>query len=358
MDSKIATRVISPTTTMVEAMKLMDERRVKLLIVSDQAAFLGIVTIGDIQRAIIKKLAFETVVKDLIRTDILFAREEDAQDAIKQTMLKYRLECMPVVNAEGNLVDVVLWEDLFKGDLDLYKKQVNIPVVVMAGGKGTRLKPLTNVIPKPLVPLGEKPILEKIIDRFVRLGCDQFHLSVNYKADMIRFYLDQLQDKEYVIEYYEEPKPLGTAGSLGLMKEVLNSTFFVTNCDILIDQDYSEIYDYHVKHKNQITLVASVKHFEIPYGIVETSENGQLEGLKEKPTHTYLINSGMYLLEPEVLDQIPENANYDITSLIEAIKKGGGKVGVFPVSEKSWVDIGEWPEYSKALLRSGNKFLS
>ncbi len=354
-NSKIAQRIVKPDTSIVEAMKLMDDKRVKLLIVADNYDFLGLVTIGDIQRAIIKNLSFETKIAELIREDILVAKEGDPQKDIEQIMLKYRLECMPVINNNNMLIDVILWEDLFKDEIDAYKKQINIPVAIMAGGKGTRLKPLTNVIPKPLVPLGEKPILEHIIDRFVRLGCNQFELSVNYKAEMIQFYLDRLENKKYTVDYHQETMPLGTAGSLFLLKNKINSTFFVTNCDILIEQDYSEIYDYHVNNKNHITIVASVKHFEIPYGIVETSDNGQLLELKEKPTHTYLINSGMYILEPEVLEYIPENEFYNITSLIEAIKNDGHNVGVFPVSDKSWIDIGEWPEYAKALELSGDQ---
>lgn len=353
--SKIVSRTVQPTTSMVEAMKLMDERRVKLLIVVKEDEFLGLVTIGDIQRAIINKLSFETEIQKLIRTDILVAKEGDPKHEIRQIMLQYRLECMPVIDSKNKLIDVILWEDLFQNEIGTFKKQIDIPVVIMAGGKGTRLKPLTNVIPKPLVPLGEKTILEHIIDRFVKLGCNQFELSVNYKADMIQFYLERIESKKFKVDFHKETKPLGTVGSLHLLKHKINSTFFVTNCDILIEQDYSEIYDYHIKNKNLITIVASVKHFEIPYGIVETDQNGHLTELKEKPTHTYLINSGMYILEPEVLDHIPENEFYNITSLIESVRADGSNVGVFPVSDQSWIDIGEWPEYSKALDRVGDQ---
>ena len=334
----------------------MDDRRVKLLIVAkEDFKFLGLVTIGDIQRAIIKNLPFETAINELIRQDILIAKEGDPKEDVERVMLKYRLECMPVVDPSDKLVDVILWEDLFQRSIETFKKQIDIPVVIMAGGKGTRLRPLTNVIPKALVPIGEKPILEHIIDRFVKLGSSRFELSVNYKADMIQFHLDKIDSKEFTVAYHQEAKPLGTAGSMFLLKEKIKSTFFVTNCDILIEQDYSEIYDYHVKNENHITIVASVKHFEIPYGIIETTENGQLIELKEKPTHTYLINSGMYILEPAVFEFIPENEFYNITSLIEDMKTKGYNVGVFPVSDKSWIDIGEWPEYAKALERSGDK---
>jgi NDP-sugar pyrophosphorylase family protein len=174
---------------------------------------------------------------------------------------------------------------------------------------------------------------------------------VNYKADLIQFYLDSLGEKDYHVNLFNEDKPLGTAGSLGLLQEQLTTPFFVSNCDILIDQDYSAVYDYHKTHRNELTLVASLKQYNIPYGTLESGVNGELISLKEKPELTFMINCGMYLLEPHLLKEIPENTFFHITHLIEKIKERDGKVGVFPISEKSWIDIGEWPLYSKFLFQ-------
>ena len=197
---------------------------------------------------------------------------------------------------------------------------------------------------KPLVPINDKTMLEHIFDRFNRYGCSKYYISVNYKSSLIQFYLKQ-QNLPYTINYFEEDKPLGTAGSLSLLKNDLKETFFVSNCDILIEQDYSEILKYHRENHNELTVIAALKNYSIPYGTIDTGENGQLIMLSEKPNFIFKINSGMYILEPHLLDYIPENKIFHITTLIEKINKRNGKVGVFPVSEKSWKDVGEWDEY-------------
>ena len=196
------------------------------------------------------------------------------------------------------------------------------------------------------MPIEEKPIVQVIIDKFYVMGSRSFIMSVNYRAEMIRSYFEGV-NKEYELEYVHEEKPLGTAGSLHLMKDKLKETFFVTNCDIIIDEDYEQIYNYHKKECNDLTVVAALKHYPIPYGILETKEQGQLTEITEKPELTFQVNSGMYILEPELLQKIPQNEFFHITQLIDGIMKSGGKVGVFPVSEGSWMDIGVWSEYNR-----------
>jgi NDP-sugar pyrophosphorylase family protein len=216
----------------------------------------------------------------------------------------------------------------------------------MAGGFGTRLKPLTNVLPKPLIPIGKKTMLEEIFDRFSFHGCNQFFVSVNYKAELIEYYIEN-QKLPFDINYFKEDKPMGTAGSMSLLKGKINDTFFVTNCDILVEQDYSEILAYHKTNKNEITIVAALKSFHIPYGTIETGDNGKLLLLTEKPDVTFKINSGMYILESHLIDEIPNDQFFHITDLIEKVKGRSGKVGVFPISEKSWKDVGSWSEISQ-----------
>lgn len=222
---------------------------------------------------------------------------------------------------------------------------LDLPVVIMAGGKGTRMRPLTHVLPKPLLPLDNRTILEHIMASFSTIGCRHFFLSVNYKADLIRFYVSQLDLPDYRIDYIQEEEPLGTAGSLHLLKGKITSRFFVTNCDILIDQDYSEIVRFHEENRNELTIVSAFKHVAIPYGTVETGEQGTLVSLKEKPELTFKVNTGFYMLEPSLLNEIPANTMMNITDLIQKILDRKGNVGVFPVSEHSWKDVGEWKEY-------------
>jgi dTDP-glucose pyrophosphorylase len=338
-------RFLEANATILDALKKMDLLDRKLLLVFEQELFIGLVSIGDIQRAIIKNQSLDCSLKSILRGNFRYANTSLSFEEIREMMIQYRMEMLPVIDEDKNLVEVHFWEDIFhqkEQEIDYF----NIPVVIMAGGLGTRLRPLTNVLPKPLIPIGEKTMLEEIFDRFHRYGCNQFYISVNYKSELIKFYLNSL-NLPYNIDCFLEEKPLGTAGSLHLLRGKINQTFFVTNCDIIIEDDYANILKYHKESKNEITLVAALKHFAIAYGTLKTGRDGQLLELKEKPELTFKINSGMYVLEPHLIDEIPENEFFHITYLIEKVKQRGGKVGVFPVSEKSWKDIGDFRELYK-----------
>lgn len=348
MLDKIKDRTISPSASLLGAMKRMDEIRSKMLFVFDEEQFEGIFTIGDIQRAIIKNLSLDLPISVIIDRNKTYVKPNEDYNMVRSKMLSLRAECMPVVDDNGNLVDVYLWEDFFKHSEQQHRKKINLPVVIMAGGKGTRLKPLTNVIPKPLVPVGDKTILEVIMDQFEEIGCHKFYMSVNYKADMMKYYLSQL-DHHYDIEFFVEDKPLGTIGSVSLLKGKINTPFFVSNCDSINEQDYRDVYDYHINNHNDMTIVTMVKCFKIPYGVIETGEDGLMVELKEKPEHTYMVNSGVYILNPDLINEIPEGEFFHITHLMEKVKARGGRVGCFPVSEESWKDMGEWKEYLKMI---------
>lgn len=349
MLSKIQSRSIQYTISILDALKKMDAEKCKLLFVFEKDAFKSILTIGDIQRAIIKSIDLSASVSCIIDTNKVFASDKEKFGSIREKMRRLRAECMPILDATGNLVDVVFWKEVFSGNKEIdVREKIDLPVVIMAGGKGTRLKPITNVVPKPLIPIGDKTILEEIMDQFENIGCKQFYMSVNYKSDMMRFYLDQLEHK-YNIDFFEEAKPLGTIGSVSLLKGKINTPFFVSNCDIMIDQDYRDVYDYHKQNKNDLTIVTAVKSIRIPYGVIDTGDDGLMTGLREKPEITYMINTGVYLLNPGLIDEIPEGEFFHITHLMEKVKSRGGRVGCFPVSEGSWRDMGEWPEYLKMI---------
>lgn len=346
--SKIRDKIIDIEETILCALKKMDGHRTKLLFVFDKEKFICIVTIGDIQRAIIRQSKLSDAVSTILDTNKIYASEKDSIDHIKEVMFRELIDCMPVLNKNGEIVDVLFWNDVFKDSISDNRPKINLPVVIMAGGKGTRLKPITNVIPKPLVPIGDKTILEVIMDQFENIGCSNFYMSVNYKSDMIRYYLDQLPHK-YQIEFFEEPKPLGTIGSVSLLKGKIKTPFFVSNCDSINEQDYRDVYDYHIHNKNDMTIVTMVKTFTIPYGVIETGENGLMVNLMEKPEHTYMVNTGVYILNPELIEEIPDGEFFHITHLMDKVKSKGGRIGCFPVSEHAWKDMGEWPEYLKMI---------
>lgn len=338
---------IQRNSTILEALRQMDKTEKRLLIVFDKHKFFGLLSIGDIQRAIIRGVGMESTVEEIMRKDITIAYTKESFSSIKEQMLEERIECMPVIDEENNLVDIYYWDDVFGAEKKRKEVSLRLPVVIMAGGKGSRLAPITNVLPKPLIPLGQRTIMEEIMDKFLEVGCNEFHISVNYKADMIKYYFKSLNNPDYILNYFQEPEPLGTAGSMYLLKNKITSTFIVSNCDIVVDQDVEDIYKYHIENKNDITIVAALKHYKIPYGTIETSENGLLKELVEKPELIFQINSGLYILEPHTLGLIPDRQFFHITDLIDLVKKGKGRVGVFPVSEGAWKDIGEWDEYLK-----------
>ena len=350
LSARTQKKIITADKSIIETMKAMDEAYTKLFLVFEGETFLGIITNGDLQRAIINNTPFNTPIKNIVsREGKLFAHVGDDKEKIKEWMLSKRAELMPVLNDEGQLVDVIFWDEILSETPKLDPRaKIELPVVIMAGGKGTRLKPITNVIPKPLVPVGDKTILEVILDQFEAIGCHKFYMSVNYKADMMKYYLSQLPH-QYDIEFFMEDKPLGTIGSVSLLKGKIDTPFFVSNCDSINEQDYRDVWDYHVNNHNDMTIVTMVKSFKIPYGVIETGEDGLMTALKEKPEQTYQVNTGVYILNPELIDEIPEGEFFHITHLMENVQNRGGRVGCFPVSEHSWRDMGEWPEYLKMI---------
>ena len=346
--SRIENRIITSDKSLLTALKQMDTQKVKTLFVFDDNHFEGLLTLGDIQRAIIKNIALSEPVSAILNKDKIYGYAYEDEKVIKEKMHRMRAEVMPILDEKGELKDVWFWGDLFLVPERQHREKINLPVVIMAGGKGTRLKPLTNVIPKPLVPVGEKTILEVILDQFEEIGCHKFYMSINYKADMMKYYLSQL-NHQYDIEFFMEDKPLGTIGSVSLLKGKIDTPFFVSNCDSINEQDYRDVYDYHINYHNDMTIVTMVKSIKIPYGVIETGEDGLMISLKEKPEHTYMINSGVYILNPELIDEIPEGEFFHITQLMEKVKSRGGRVGCFPVSAHAWHDMGEWPEYLKMI---------
>lgn len=334
------------------ALKQMDKIGARLLLVMADDKFISLLSIGDIQRAIIANHSLDEPISNILRSKVNVASLQDDMAKIKAQMLQNRTEFMPIVDSDNNLVDIIFWKDIFQ-EKERNEEKLDLPVIIMAGGKGTRMRPITHVIPKPLIPIDEKTISEHIIENFKKVGCRKFYLSVNYKAKMIRDYFAEI-NKDYQIDFFEENKPLGTAGSLHLLNGKISSTFFISNCDILIEEDYNEIYKYHKEYNNELTIVGSFRHYPVPYGTMETCEEGRLVALKEKPELSFLINSGMYIFEPHLIEEIPKDDFFHITDLIKKIMLRKGRVGVFPVSEKSWIDIGEWDKYLERIKHGEN----
>ena len=342
---------INESLSIKEAIKKLDETAKKILLVVQDNKLIGVLTDGDIRRWILKSGSLSDPVSLIMIKTPISISEEDIKDA-KKILKEYSIEAIPVLNKKKEVIDIIFWNDNFNRKFKFNK--MDNPVVIMAGGKGTRLDPYTKILPKPLIPIGDIPIVERIINKFNEYGCNNFYMTVSYKKNMIKAYFNEIQ-KPYTIEYIEEEKPLGTAGSLYLLKDKIMDTFFLINCDILIEGNYSDMLKYHKEHKAKITLITSLKHYTIPYGVIQINGDSDVKKMIEKPEYDFLVNTGMYILEPEVINDIPANEFFHITDLINDYINKGKKIGVYPVSEGSWLDMGQFKEMEIMLERLGIK---
>jgi len=342
---KLDSILISPSMTIKNAMKKLDETAEKILFVVDEnKKLLGTLTDGDIRRGLIQGREFHEPVYEVMERDFTAIFQEDrvSVENIKEIMITNKFEQLPVLDSDGFIIDVILWIEIIKDKepQKIYRKK-DIPVIIMAGGKGTRLDPFTRVLPKPLVPIGDKPIIELIMERFYKYGFHKFIYTLNYKKEYIKLYLKEARFP-YTIEWIEEPDYLGTAGSLYLLKNKLSETFFVVNCDSLLDYDYESITEWHKEHNAALTIVGCHSEVTVPYGVLEIS-NGCLNKILEKPVHDIIINTGIYVMEPSVVSYIPEKKAIDMNQLINIIIHHE-KVSVYPISS-GWTDIGQWEKY-------------
>lgn len=332
--------------TISEGIKKLNEAGEKILLVTKNRKLVGIITDGDIRRWILKKGSFEETVDKIMHNNPRTVRIEETQKA-KYMMLEMRLEAIPVVDSDNIPVDVIFLRDVVEPVQKKYE-QIDIPVVIMAGGKGTRLYPYTSVLPKPLIPIGSMTILERIIESFTKNGCKDFWLTLNYKKNLIKAYLDE-KDKLYRIQYVEEDDFLGTCGSVRLLQDKISKTFFVSNCDVLLDIDYADLFNYHKNNQNEITVVTSLKHMQIPYGVIELEEGGNIRKLSEKPSFNYNMNTGIYVMEPSVIEDIPQSQMYHMTDLMNKLLGEKRKVGAYPITANCWQDMGELDGMKKML---------
>jgi dTDP-glucose pyrophosphorylase len=339
-----------------DALKQMDAAGAKILfVVGEGQRLFGSLTDGDIRRWILKEGSLQEPVSRLCNRHPKAVRKDAGVGSVRELMLLHKIEVVPVIDEHDIVVDVLLWTDAFAGEAKPVGPALNIPVVVMAGGRGTRLEPFTKILPKPLIPVGEKPIIELIMDRFAAFGCRDFYLTLNYKGKMIQAYFDYAECA-YNVKFVWEDEFLGTAGGLGLARPLIAAPhLFVSNCDILILADYADIYKFHLQNGDDVTVVGSMQHLSVPFGVLEVKNGGYLETIVEKPEFDFLANTGMYLIKTGVIDLIPPSTCTDFPELLAKVKATGGKVGVYPVSQQSWTDIGQWQEYQSALKKLEQK---
>lgn len=342
--------IVKHDITIRKAMKTLDKTAKRcLLVIDEDKKLIGTLTDGDIRRSILNGTKFSESISSAYNTKPTFLIQGKYNLKEAEKLLRdLKLDLIPIINDNRIVIDCISLSGLSDDIAQKQSSLKDVSVVIMAGGKGKRMQPFTTVLPKPLIPVQEKPIIEHIIDRFKNLGCSNYHITINYKGKILKAYFDEL-DPDYKVSFIKENDPLGTAGSLQFLNNEFSKPFFVTNCDIIINTDYTNLYKFHLDGLYDITLVASAKEYIIPYGTCVLNNFGDLDFIDEKPKYDFLINTGLYILNPEVLKLIPKHKFYNFTDLIDEARKCGKKVGVFPIDDEAWIDVGQWKEYKQAL---------
>ncbi len=341
---------IKEDDTILQAMKTFDNSgRRTVFIVDDGKKLLAALSEGDVRRFILSGGDLNDAVSTIANYKPRALKEDERADA-REFLHRHNIEGLPIIDENGVVVDTIYWSE---NNLTKHST-LDTPVVMMAGGKGTRLYPYTRILPKPLIPIGEKPIAELILDSFAEYGINRMIMIVNHKKNMIKSYFSEA-NRPYEIEYADEDTPLGTGGGLALLRGKVNETFILTNCDILIEEDYSKIYEHHKSEGNVVTMVCSLRNFQVAYGVVEFGEHGNIIDMKEKPEFSFFTNTGIYIVEPEVFDYIKDGEFIGFPDIINRIKDDGKKVGVYPINENSWMDMGQMDELKKMESRMRGK---
>lgn len=334
--------LLKPTDTVETSIRVLHEGGIRIaLVVDESGVLLGTVTDGDIRRALLKHLSMETSVTEVMRVDPTVASVSEDRESIMQLMKSRDLLHVPIVNEKGRLVGLETLQNLLEGI------QYDNPVFLMAGGFGKRLMPLTNNIPKPLLPVGNKPILETILNQFVKSGFRRFYISTHYKAEMVRSHFGDGSKWGVSIHYVHEDQPLGTAGALGLLpKDIPNLPIIMMNGDLLTKVNFEQLLRFHNEHGNIATMSVCKYEFQVPYGVIE-QEGHAIKSFIEKPTQSFLINAGIYVLEPSIISSVVSNEYLDMPQLLKQQLAKGKQVNIFPIHEY-WLDIGRKEEYQLA----------
>lgn len=333
--------VIAPKSTIREAISTIDAGGIQTaLVLTLDNILLGTVTDGDIRRAILKGLPLETDIQEIMNTQPTIARHGDSQDNILVTMKLTGHRHIPVLDNNNRVIDVAFLEDLIQTD------ELENWVILMAGGLGTRLRPLTEDCPKPLLKIGNKPILETILENCRNHGFKKFYISINYKAEMVKKHFGDGSRWGVQIKYIEEQKRMGTAGALGLLEEKPSKPILVMNGDLLTKVNFQHLLDFHKEHNAQATMCVREYHFQIPFGVVDITDQ-RITSITEKPSQRFLVNAGIYVLEPATLELIPTDTFFDMPDLFKWLIERGLTAAAFPIREY-WVDIGQLPDLEQA----------
>lgn len=319
--------------------KLNTGARGIVLVVDEKQRLIGTITDGDIRRAILKGASIDDEINGIVHTNPVYVIEDTDREEIKDIFIRRAVKQIPVIDKEGVVVDLISINDI------LLPEGKDHPVIIMAGGLGTRLKDLTKEVPKPMLKVGQDPILHHIINNFKEYGYNKIIITVNYKANIIENYFQDGYAYGVKIFYIREKERLGTAGGIKLAEDYIDKPFFVINGDIFTSLNVDSMMKYHLKNKFDLTIAVKQYSYEIPYGVIET-DGSKVININEKPEEEYLISGGIYCLNPDVIELIPDGQYYEITDLINSCINKGLKVGYYEIKEY-WMDIGKLEDYYK-----------
>lgn len=339
--------LISPNARVKQAMRQLNENGERILFVTGRGKkLIGTITDGDIRRGIADGMQFGDRITKIINRKFISVEQgrPGVLEFVKKIMIDTMIEQVPIVDKARVIKGFIRWTDILGGPKNPVPKRTHHnKVVVMAGGRGSRLEPFTDILPKPLVPIGGKPAIEIIMERFSRHGFSDFIYTLNYKKEYIKLFLAERRSS-YSIDWVEEAAFMGTAGGLSALKGRISDSFFVTNCDSILEVDFERVLKWHREQDSAITIIGSHSEIKIPFGVLQMS-GGRLIHLKEKPVHDVIVNTGVYVMEPRVISYIPAGKRMEMNELIDRVKRKE-KVSVYTVYDE-WFDMGQMEEYKK-----------
>ena len=349
MENKLKNFLITKNVNINLALKTITRGGKKGLVVVDkEKKLLGVLSDGDLRNAIIDGKSLNDKIESIYQKKSYFISEVSLKDLdLKQIFIKKNYSLIPIVNDDKIVTKILFWEDVFKSKQKVANKKLKAEVIIMAGGEGKRLKPISDIFPKPLIPINGKPMIIHVMDGFSKFKVKNIYISVNYKNSMIKTYFKDIKTK-FNIKYINEKKPLGTIGAVRKIINNLKSHFILTNCDVLVDINYADLEKYHFIRKNDITMVVTSKEYVLPYGNCIIDNQGNLKNIEEKPIYNFLINSGIYVMNKKVINLIPPNKKYDIDQFLSKAIKNNYKIGIYPIAPDKWSDIGKWTDFYKA----------
>ena len=340
---------VTVDTSILDVLRIIDKSSKQIaLVVNEQNKLLGTVSDGDIRRALLRNVPLDSSIKSVYYRTPTVANINDSKETIVKICTTKKIHQIPIVDNDGNLLRIEVLDELISN------KQKSNHVILMVGGLGMRLRPLTESTPKPMLPVGGKPILQTIVEKFVGYGFVNITMCVGYKSSIIQDFFGDGSQFGAHIDYVLEDQRMGTAGALSLLQHRPKEPFFVMNGDLLTSVNFDHLLDFHIENGATATMCVREYDFQVPYGVVKVN-NGKILSIEEKPVHKFFVSAGIYMLNPKCIDIIPQNAYFDMPALFEMLIEQKRKTVSFPLREY-WLDIGRMDEYEKANREYGEVF--